>query len=498
MRLISVLLTTATIFMNSYAQMNSLGMFEGQADVGKVSIGGSEQFDASTQMYTVSGSGANMWFDRDAFHFIWIRLKGDFLLSARANFVGKGVEQHRKLGWIIRSTLDGNSRNVNASLHGDGLMSLQYRRQEGDSTREVRSPVKGPDVIQLERKGETYLMSVARFGDTLSTVRVDGIKLGEDVYVGLFVCSHNDTVKETAEFRNVRITIPPREGFVPYKDYIGSDLETLDLESGNRIILYHSPVSIQAPNWTPDGKTLIYNSDGLLYRFDLASGKPSVLPTGFATANNNDHVLSFDGTMIGISHHSKDDDNRSIIYTLPVTGGTPKRITEKGPSYLHGWTPDGSALVYTAERNGQYDIYRIPSAGGAEVRLTDAPGLDDGPEYAPDGKQIYFNSNRTGKMQIWRMNPDGSGQQQVTRDEFNNWFPHLSPDGKWIIFLTFGPEVNPGDHPFYKKVYLRMMPASGGPARVVAYVYGGQGTMNVPSWSPDGKKIAFVSNTDLK
>jgi Tol biopolymer transport system component len=255
---------------------------------------------------------------------------------------------------------------------------------------------------------------------------------------------------------------------------------------------------LQAPNWTADGKALIYNSRGRLYRFDLASGKAVVLNTDFATSNNNDHVLTFDGKMIGISHHSKEDQNKSIIYVLPVYGGKPRRVTSKGPSYLHGWSPDGKFLIYTGERNGEFDVYKIPAAGGEETRLTDAKGLDDGSEYTPDGKYIYFNSNRTGNMQIWRMKPDGSNQQQVTDDQYNNWFPHVSPDGKWVIFLSFPKEVDSGDHPFYKKVYLRLMPFGGGKPKVIAYLYGGQGTINVPSWSPDSKKVAFVSNTDMK
>jgi Tol biopolymer transport system component len=151
--------------------------------------------------------------------------------------------------------------------------------------------------------------------------------------------------------------------------------------------------------------------------------------------------------------------------------------------------------VYTAERNGEYDIYRISVDGGDEIRLTDAPGLDDGSEYSPDGRYIYFNSARTGSMEIWRMRPDGSDQEQVTDDELNNWFPHVSPDGKWILFLSYLPDVDPGDHPFYRHVYLRLMPVEGGAPKIVAYVYGGQGTINVPSWSPDSRKVAFVSNT---
>ena len=223
--------------------------------------------------------------------------------------------------------------------------------------------------------------------------------------------------------------------------------------------------------------------------------------TGFASRNNNDHVLSFDGRTLGISHHSSEDHDASIVYTLPVGGGTPRRVTRLGPSYLHGWSPDGRFLVYTGQRGGEFDVYRIAVDGGDETRLTSAPGLDDGPEYSPDGKYIYFNSVRSGTMQIWRMRADGSAPEQLTSDQYNNWFPHISPDGQWLVFLSFMKDVAPDDHPFYKHVYLRLMLADGGESsnvRVVAYVYGGQGTINVPSWSPDSRRVAFVSNSDLR
>jgi Tol biopolymer transport system component len=152
--------------------------------------------------------------------------------------------------------------------------------------------------------------------------------------------------------------------------------------------------------------------------------------------------------------------------------------------------------VYTGERTNEFDVYKIPAGGGDEIRLTSAPGLDDGPEFTPDGKYLYFNSVRSGTMQVWRMKPDGSNPEQVTSDEYNNWFPHISPDGRWIALISFSRDVAPTDHPYYKRVYLRLMPASGGTPKVIAYVYGGQGTMNVPSWSPDSTKLAFVSNTD--
>jgi len=489
-------LIAATLSANS--QQKALGVFDAQADVGQVRNPGSATYDSAGQEYTITGSGTNMWLGADEFHLVWKHMKGNFILSTRAQFVGKGVEAHRKIGWIVRSSLDTDSPHVTAVVHGDGRTSLQFRRAKGAITEEKIFGVTGADTLQLERKGDSFTASMARFGDPFSSEQISDLALGDEVYVGLYVCSHNKDVIEKAVFSNVRITVPARDNFVPYREYIGSNLEILDIESGRRRIIYQVTDSLQAPNWTRDGKSLVYNRNGRLYRFDLAKATPTQLNTDFATSNNNDHVLSFDGKMLAISHHVREEQNQSNVFTLPALGGTPKRITTKGPSYLHSWSPDGKSLIYTGGRDGEFDIYQIPATGGDETNLTKSKGLDDGPEYSPDGRYIYFNSTRSGLMQLWRMKPDGSGQEQVTKDDYNNWFPHFSPDGKWIVFLSFLKYVRPEDHPFYKHVYIRVMPAAGGSARIIAYVYGGQGTINVPSWSPDGKRLAFVSNTDLK
>lgn len=491
------LLLTAALDVPMIAQ-NKPGQFDSHADVGAVATPGSVVFDPAHQTYTISASGTNMWAGKDEFHFVWKRMKGNFIVRSRVEFIGKGVEEHRKIGWIVRSSLDTDSPHVNATVHGNGLTSLQYRKSRGDVTKGIDSTVTAPDVVQLERKGDKYTMSFAHFGELFSTLEVSDVALGDDVYVGMYVCAHNNGVVEKAVFRDIEVTVPARENFVPYREYIGSNLEVMDMETRERKVLYRVTDSLQAPNWTRDGKALIYNRNGLLYRFDLSSNTPTLLDTGDVKSNNNDHVLSFDGKMLGISSSSKEDGNVSMIYTLPSKGGKPQKITSKGPSYLHSWTTDGQFLIYTGGRNDEFDIYKIPAKGGQEIQLTTARGLDDGPECSPDGKYIYFNSSRNGTMQIWRMKLDGSDQQQLTNDEYNNWFPHLSPDGKWMVFITFPKDISPSDHPFYKHVYLRLMPAGGGESKVIAYLYGGQGTINVPSWSPDGKKIAFVSNTDMK
>lgn len=484
------------VSLSALSQQNSVGIFEGHSDVGENVKPGSAIYIPQTQHYVITGAGYNIWGDHDEFHFLWKKMKGDFILYTRAEFVGaKGVEEHRKVGWMVRKNLDGNAAHINAVAHGDGLTSLQFRRTAGAQTEEKKSNLTHANIIQLERKGQTYTMRVAKYGEPFVTEQMD-LDLGDDVYIGLFVGSHNNDVLETGVFSNVRISIPAWEGLVPYKDYLGSNIEILEVASGNREIVYTSPKSLQAPNWTPDGKTLIYNTDGLIYKVDLANRQPEVINTGDVKNNNNDHVLSFDGTMLGLSSGVQKLGG-SIIYTVPVTGGTPKQITPKGPSYLHGWSPDAQFLVFTGQRNNEFDIYKIPSKGGKEIRLTTAKGLDDGSEYTPDGKYIYFNSARNGTMEIWRMKEDGSEQEVVVpNSEFHDWFPHISPDGKWIVFISFlKEEVKADDHPFYKHVYLRLMPIAGGKPKIIAYVYGGQATINTPSWSPDSKKIAFISNT---
>ena len=484
------------IFDKTASAQTPIGIFDGQSDVGKVKHEGTGTYDGKLHEYHLSGSGTNIWTTHDEFHFVWKRMKGDFILRTNAAFIGKGVEEHRKIGLMIRTSLDSNSKHVNAVVHGAGLTSLQYRKTTGGTTEEKKFELTSADVIQLERKGTTYIMSVARKGDLFVTQEVTDIDLGDDVYVGLFICAHNPNVIEKAVFNNTRIVTPAWKGLVPYHDYLGSAIEILDLETQNSKIIYQSPISIQAPNWMKDGKQLLYNSDGLLYTYDLKTNTPTLLNTGTVRHNNNDHVISFDGKWLAIS--SSDQSGASIGWVLPITGGEPRRMNEIGPSYMHGWSTDGKWLVFTGSRNKEFDIYKIPSAGGAEVRLTTSPGLDDGPEFSPDGQYIYFNSVRTGLMQIWRMKIDGSEQTQITNDDYDNWFPHISPDGKWIVYISFlKNEVDPSEHPFYKHVYLRLMPAGGGPSKVIAYLYGGQGTINTPSWAPDSKHLAFVRNSNL-
>ena len=272
-----------------------------------------------------------------------------------------------------------------------------------------------------------------------------------------------------------------------------SILETVEVHTGIRSVHKEFDYIIEAPNWTQDGRYLVYNSQGRMYRYVLASGEIKEIDTGFAIDCNNDHVLSPDNSQMAVSHFTNEDAS-SRIYVLPLEGGLPVLVTEEGPSYLHGWSPDGRRLAYCAERSGQYDIYTISVDGGPETQLTDTPGLDDGPEYSPDGKFIWFNSTRSGLMQVWRMGVDGSHPTHMVNEAANCWFPHISPAGSWVVYIAYGKDdVAPGDHPPNKQVELRLVPAGGGESKTIIKLFGGQGTMNVNSWSPDNRTIAFVS-----
>jgi Tol biopolymer transport system component len=280
---------------------------------------------------------------------------------------------------------------------------------------------------------------------------------------------------------------------------VTSGLEVLDTRTGERRIVREFDHLIEAPNWTRDGRWIYFNSGGLIYKIN-AKGKGEVRLVDTQPVNkcNNDHVLSFDGKWLAVS--GADDSTSgwgSYVYVLPVDGGTPRQVTPKSPSYLHGWSPDGKTLAYCAFRDNEKgaDIYTIPATGGEETQLTDAPGLDDGPEYSPDGRHIWFNSVRTGLMQVWRMKADGSEQTQMTFDTTRNaWFPHVSPDGKQVIYITYHVgDLEPGEHLAGKNVELWMMPSEGGTPRLMVQLFGGQGTINTNSWAPDSRHVAFVS-----
>jgi TolB protein len=268
---------------------------------------------------------------------------------------------------------------------------------------------------------------------------------------------------------------------------VRSHVMLVDIDGPMSEVIYEAPRLFEAPNWSPDGRYLLLNSEGKLWKLAVGTGEPQPVLTGSVNRVNNDHGISPDGKWLAIS--------AGQIYLLPAAGGEPRQITSKTPSYYHGWSPDGSTLVYCAKRGDNFDIYAISRNGGPERRLTAHPGYDDGPDYTPDGRWIYFNSDRSGSWDIWRMPAAGAGPndakaERITSDEWEDWFPHPSPDGKWLVFLSYAEGTK--GHPANQNVLLRRMALGSGKIDTVRKVFGGQGTINVNSWAPDSKRFACV------
>lgn len=496
---------------------SALGPFTNHQDIGTPSTPapGSASYDPSAKKLTITGGGANVWAKEDDMHFVWKKQSGDATLAADIDWSPEtpGVVAHRKAMLMIRQSLDTDSSYADATLHGNGNTALQWRDGKGEISYEVIANADRPKRLRIEKRCSYFSMSV---GSSDADMKPAGgaIKVDwpGDYYIGIGVCSHSKDRVETATFSNIDLAVPPTG---PTKLMVNT-LQTFTLSNRDRKVVWVDthPVSpanrarFEAPNWARDDSNLLYfNYGGRLYKIPaiLASSNPStpaemkvapeVVDLGILTNLNNDHVISFDNQMIGVSDQSQGN-RQSTIWTIPLKGGTPKKITENTPSYFHGWSRDGKTLVYAAPRGNpqNWDIYSISSDGGPETRLTTTTGREDGPEFSPDGQYIYFNSDRTGKMQIWRMRPDGSNQEQVfTDDKHHCWFPHISPNGQQMTFIAFDLSVASGDHPESKDVALYVMNLNTKAITLAAKLFGGQGTINVPSWAPNSQAFAFVS-----
>ncbi|MDQ2840751.1 MAG: hypothetical protein M3Y72_06880 [Acidobacteriota bacterium] len=475
------------------------GAFADHKDIGATPKAGTVEYDAATKEYRVTGGGANIWGKMDAFQFLYAKLSGDVTLTADVHFVGEGVEHHRKAALMIRQSLEPDAPYVDVALHGDGLTSLQYRETAGDVTKEVRSDLNAPIRIRIERHGNQFTMAAGSPSEELKPSAPVTVNLQDPVYVGLAVGSHNADVLETAVFSNVTVQQGAEQKPAPIKR---SNVSVYDLKSRSVKVIYSADQMIEAPTYSPDGKYVLVNSKGDLWKLPIGSANPALqkIPLGSVSKCNNDKGISPDGKLIAFS--SGATGHGSQVYTVSSAGGTPNMVVSETPSYFHAFSPDGKWLAVVAQRNNNFDLFRLPVGGGDQQRLTSSPGYDDGPDYSPDGKWIYFNSDRSGKWEVWRMPADGAGAddknaEQVTRNEDEeDWFPHCSPDGRWLVFIAF-PKGTAG-HNAHLNVKLQMIPLPGQEikreaAQTLATFFGGQGTINVNSWSPDSSKIGFVS-----
>ena len=387
--------------------------------------------------------------------YVWVKVAGDVALDAMADAAGSSL--------MIRQTLDADSPFIDGSLK-----SLWWRGTTGEATHEIQFNAPASTRFRIEKRGDY----VSVYINGLPAGGAAKVHLTGDFYVGL------KSGAETVRFSHVVLGQPR----TAKRNTLISTLETISVASKVRHVEYvvTQPQRIEAPNWFPDStRTLYFNSKGHFFRLRDGALKPVDL--GRLHNINNDHGVTRDGKTWAFS--------ADFIYVM--SGGQTRQVTENAPSFFHGWSPDSRTMVFCGLRAKNFDIYSISVNGGPETRLTTNPGKDDGPEFSPDGKYIYYNSDQSGSMQIWRMKPDGSEKEQITNDDADNWFPHISPDGKKMAFLSY--DRGAGDHPENKDVRIRVMDLGTKTMSELAKVFGGQGTINVNSWSPNSQSLAFVS-----
>jgi Tol biopolymer transport system component len=480
----------------AFAQSGSLGVFESQSDVGSVTPPGALHYDSAAHTYTIDSSGANLWSTTDAFHFAWKKVSGDVAITADLRFpeTPANANPHRKALLMFRQDLAPNSAYADAALHGSGYSALQYRPAAGDTTLEIAVSDSAPQTLRLEKRGDTLTLYISRHGEPLhpSGAAVH-LHLAEPFYAGIGVCSHDEHAVERAAFTH--LALQPLEPLAPEATLAQySSLQTISINPDARranVVLFE-PARIEAPNWTRDGKSLIFTRDGRLWTIPATGGAATPIDIGDASDCTGSHGLSPDGKWLAMTCTTPAHPGRRV-YIVPATGGSPRMVTENPNSYFHSWSPDGKTIAFTRPGpvRGSGNIYAISPDGGPETALTTGSGVSDDPDYSPDGQYIYFNSDRSGAMEIWRMRPDGSHPEQLTRDAMNSWTPHPSPDGKSVLFLSYLNGVT--GHPANKDVMLRILTPADGKVRNLAQIVGGSGSDNVPNWAPDGDHFAFVS-----
>jgi TolB protein len=472
----------------------AVGIFEGQTDVGKVNPAGTASFDAANGVYTVASAGWDLWAANDAFHMVWKKMSGDVSLTSDIELSAPSAASHRnrKAFLMFRQGLEPDAVYVDAAVHGSGETALQYRRNKGDTTQDIAFDLGAAKTVRLEKRGDTITLFVSMKGEPLHQAGAS-VKLHftEPFYAGMGVCSHRDGALETATFSHVELkALEAPQNPAPLALY--STLQTIAIDNNARraFVIVTGKGHIEAPNWSRDGKTLIFTRDGQLWRVPVAVGEPSAIDIGDLKECTGSHGLSPDGKWLAETCTKADNPGRRV-YIVPSAGGTPRMVTATANSWFHSWSPDGKTILFSRPVNGTLNIFSISADGSNETSLTPGTAISDDPDFSADGQYIYFNSDRAGGMEIFRMRPDGSHVEQMTFDGRHSWTAHPSPDGKSVLLLSYGKDVT--GHPANKDVTLRILDVPSGKVRDLVEIVGGSGTDNVPNWAPDGAHFAFVS-----
>ncbi|HEY2467193.1 MAG TPA: hypothetical protein VGI45_05020 [Terracidiphilus sp.] len=478
---------------------NSIGIFEDQSDVGSVTPPGTATFVAATGVYTIRSAGEDLWANLDEFHFVWKKVAGDVSLTAEVKVAHGSATSHphRKALLMFRQTLDSDALFAVAAIHGSGETALQYRRAKGDMMQTILFNIGAPQRMRLEKRGDTVTLFLSMHGEPLHQAGAS-MKLHFDgpFYAGLGMCARKKGTVEQATFAHVDLR-PLHQPATPTAMELYSTLHVIGVDPNVPMdfVIQTGKGKMEAPNWSHDGKTLIFDRAGKLWSVPAEEGEGGFgearpIDIGNATDCTGSHGLSPDGKWLAITCTTPNQPGRRV-YVVPAKGGAPRLVTANPDSYFHSWSPDGKTILFTRPSHGKLSIYLIAADGGQETSLTSGDDISDDPDYSSDGRRIYFNSDRAGGMQIWRMRPDGSQPEQVTFDNGPNWTPHPSPDGKSILILSYDKDVT--GHPANTDVTLRLLDVNGGEIRDLVRIVGGAGSDNVPNWAPDGAHFAFVS-----
>ena len=478
------------------AMAQELGLFEGQSDVGAVTPPGTAANDAKSGTYTITAAGANVWARVDAFHYVWKKLTGDAVLTADVAFPAAAYShppaEHRKAMLMFRQTLDPGAQQVSIHVHGIGMTALQHRAQRGANTQSIELNIDSlPRTVRLEKRGDSFTLFLSRKGEPLHAVGASlKLHFAEPFYVGLGVTSHDADTTDKILFRNVTLqTLPPAP---PPSDLVlNSTLQILQIEDGARraAVIWTGAGRMNSPNWMPGQKNIYVYKEGQILRMPLLDplngGAPEVVETGGLVDCVGDYGVAPDGKSIALSCAETKGGIRNL-YVLPF-GGAARRLTQGLPSFFHGWSADGTTLLFTRGKAAAADFFSVPAAGGPEKRLT-SDTLQDGPEFAADGKTIYFDSSRSGSSQIWRMNADGTGAVQITDDGMQDQSPHVSPDGSFVAWL----QMKPGGGAGVQDASIQLLSVKDGAIRTLCSFQGNRGSFTMPVWG-DNNHLALVS-----
>jgi len=482
------------LLVSGVAGPQPVGIFDGQSDVGAVSPSGTAVLQ-KTGDYLLSSSGANIWARVDGFHYAWKKMSGDAVLTANVSFLppgyGHAPNEHRKGVLMFRQSLDPGSAQASVHVHGVGMVALQHRGSRGANTQSIELNIDLPRSVRLEKRGDTFTLFVSSKGEPLHPVGASfQMHLDGPFYAGIGATSHDASVTDKVLFRNVKLeALPPAPP--PADLVLTSSLKVIQVEDEARraVVIASMPGRISSPDWMPDQKAVYFYKDGQIWKTALldplnGSAAEPVDTAGLVDCAG-DYGVSPDGKSIALSCAETEGGIRNL-YVLPF-GGKPKQLTCGTSSFFHGWSADGSTLLFTRGKAAAADFWTIAAAGGLEKRMT-SDTRNDGPEFTPDGKTIYFDSSRSGSSQIWKMNSDGSGAVQVTDDGLEDQSPHVSPDGAYVAWL----QKAPGDTAAVQDVSIQLLSVKDGAQRTLARFQGNRNSFSMPVWG-DKNHLVFVS-----